>query len=172
MSKRRLYFLVPGIDIAKDIVNDLLLARIPEKHIHIIAKEGTPLEDLPEASIFEKSDFVPALEKGVALGGIVGMLSGLVAIALPSAGLVYAGGAVILGSTFAGAGVGAWLSSMVGIGMPNSCLHRFEKSIEDGELLMVVEVERTKTNNICELIRKQHQEVDFGGLEPTYPVFP
>ena len=172
MDKRRLYFLVPEIKTAKNIVDELLVARIPEKHIHVIAKEGTQLEDLPEASIFEKSDFVPALEKGLALGGITGMLAGLVAIALPAAGLIYAGGAVILSSTFAGAGIGAWLSSMVGIGMPNSCLQKFETRINEGEFLMIVELEKKKTNEICESIRKHHPEVDFGGLEPSYPVFP
>ena len=42
---RRLYFLVPDIEHTRTIVDELLLARVDEKHIHIVAKEGTPLED-------------------------------------------------------------------------------------------------------------------------------
>jgi hypothetical protein len=48
--RRRLYFLVPNIDIATKVVDELLLARIEDRHIHVIAKRGTPLGELPEAS--------------------------------------------------------------------------------------------------------------------------
>ena len=80
---RRIYFLVPNIATTKKIVDDLLLAKIEEKHVHVIAKRGTPLEDLPEANLLQKSDFIPAVEQGIALGGATGLLAGLVAIALP-----------------------------------------------------------------------------------------
>ena len=80
---RRIYFLVPDVDVAKRIVDELLLARIEERHLHLLAKRGTPLEDLPEASLLQKTDFIPAVERGLALGGATGMLAGLVAIALP-----------------------------------------------------------------------------------------
>lgn len=46
---RRLYFLVPTVDSARKLNDELLLARVEERHIHVIAKEGTPMEDLPEA---------------------------------------------------------------------------------------------------------------------------
>ncbi len=58
---RRIYFLAPDITITKKIVADLLLARIEEKNIHVIAKSGTSLEDLPEANLLQKSDFIPAV---------------------------------------------------------------------------------------------------------------
>ena len=73
----------------------------------MLAKRGTPLEDLPEASLLQKSDFIPAVQRGLALGGATGMLAGLVALALPAAPLVVAGG-VLLAASLAGAGVGAW----------------------------------------------------------------
>lgn len=52
---RRIYFLAPDIAITKKIVDDLLLARVEERHIHVLAKRGTPLEDLPEASLLQKA---------------------------------------------------------------------------------------------------------------------
>lgn len=108
---RRIYFLVPNIETTKNIVDELLLARIEERHIHVLAKRGTPLEDLPEATFLQKTDFIPALEQGLALGGATGLLAGLVAISLPT-GLVLGGGA-LFAITLAGAGVGALMSSMV-----------------------------------------------------------
>ena len=104
---KRIYFLVPNIDVAKLIVNELLIARIEERHIHILAKRDTPLDDLPEASFLQKSDFIPAMERGLALGGTVGTLAGLVAVALGPLSLAVAGGGIVLASGLAGAGVGA-----------------------------------------------------------------
>ena len=79
---RRLYFLLPDLDVTHKVVDELLLARIEERHIHVIAKEGVALEDLPEASLLQKSDFVPAVERGLALGGATGALAGLAALAV------------------------------------------------------------------------------------------
>lgn len=42
------------------IVDELLLARIEERHLHVVAREGTPMEDLPEARVAQSSDLVPA----------------------------------------------------------------------------------------------------------------
>ena len=129
---RRIYFLVPDISATKRIVNELLLARIEEKHIHVIAKRGTPLEDLPEASLLQKSDFVPAVQQGLALGGSTGVLAGLVAVALPPASTVVAGG-ILLASALAGAGVGAWVSGLVGMSIGNRRIKEFEDAIEAGK---------------------------------------
>src|SRR5690606_6198449 len=101
-----IYFLVPEIATTKKIVDDLLLARIEERHIHVIAKRDTPLEDLPEANLLQKTDFIPAVQQGVALGGATGLLAGLVAVALPPASTVIAGG-ILLATTLAGASIGS-----------------------------------------------------------------
>ena len=37
-------------------MNELLLARIEAGHMHFLAKRGTPLGDLPEASVLQKTD--------------------------------------------------------------------------------------------------------------------
>ena len=107
---KRIYFLSPDLRTTHQIVDDLLLARIEERHIHVLAKRETPLGDLHEASLMQKSDFVPAVQRGLTLEGTVGLLAGLVAIALPGANLVIAGGSV-LGSSLAAAGLGAWLGT-------------------------------------------------------------
>ena len=66
---RRIYFLVPGINVTKCIVEESLLARIQEKYIHVIAKPGIPHEELPEANLLQKRDFVPAVQQGLAFSG-------------------------------------------------------------------------------------------------------
>ena len=73
---RRIYFLLPEVASARAIVDELLLARVEERHIHIVAREDTPLEDLPEAGVAQRSDLIPAIEKGLAAGGLSGLLAG------------------------------------------------------------------------------------------------
>jgi hypothetical protein len=168
---RRLYLLVPDIPTAKKIVDDLLLARISERHLHVLAKRGTPLEDLPEAGMLQKTNLIHAMERGVALGGASGLLAGLVAITLPGAGPVVAGGA-LLGTTLTGAGVGAWAGSFIGLSVGNSRLKRFEEALEGGELLVMADVPASRTDEIEERIRKHFPEAEIGGTEPRIPAFP
>jgi hypothetical protein len=168
---RRIYFLSPDIETTKRIVDDLLLARIEERHIHVVAKRGTELEDLPEANLLQKSDFVPAVERGLALGGSAGALAGLVAIALPPASTVIAGG-VLLGSALAGAGVGAWAGSLIGVSTPNSRIKQFEEAIEAGHLLVLADVPKNRVAEIEARIKKHLPEVDIEGTEPIIPAFP
>jgi hypothetical protein len=63
---RRLYFLLPSLSMTNQVVDELLLKRIDDHHIHVVAKEGIPLGDLPEANLLQKSDFIPAVERGLA----------------------------------------------------------------------------------------------------------
>jgi hypothetical protein len=167
---RRVYFLVPNIDIAKKVVNDLLLARIEERRIHVLAKRGTPMEDLPEASILQKTDFIPALEQGVALGATSGVVAGLVAIALPT-GLVLGGGAV-LAIAFAGAGVGGMMSALIGLDIGDRRIQRFQEDMDNGKFLMMVDVPRTRVDEIEQIVRNHDPEAECEGTEPTIPPFP
>jgi hypothetical protein len=167
---RRIYFLAPNIEVSKTIVNELLLARIEERHIHVLAKRGTPMEKLPEATYRQKSDFIPALQQGLALGGLTGILAGLVAMAVPG-GLVLAGGA-LLATSLTGAGVGAWAASMVGSSIGNRRIQQFEEAIENGAFLFMIDVPKSRVDEIEDLIKKHHPDAECGGTEPRIPAFP
>ncbi|TNF91749.1 MAG: DUF1269 domain-containing protein [Gammaproteobacteria bacterium] len=170
---RRLYFLVPTIESATQIVDELLLARVDERHIHIAAKDHHALHDahLPEANLLQESDFIPAVEKGLAVGGGTGILAGIVAVTFPPAGLVLGGGA-ILGLGVIGAGFGAWMSGMIGISIENSQLREFEQAIEEGQLLIMIDVAKKRVDEITDLVKKHHPEAEVEGTEPTIPAFP
>lgn len=170
---RRLYFLVPDINSASAIVDELLLARVEERKIHIAAKDHHPLHEanLPEANLLQETDFIPAVEKGLSVGGGTGVIAGLVAMTFPPAGLIVGGGAV-LGLGLLGAGFGAWVSGMIGINVENTQLKEFENAIEAGELLLMVDVPVARVDEITQLVKKHHPEAEVSGTEPTLPVFP
>ncbi|MGZ8182460.1 MAG: DUF1269 domain-containing protein [Methylobacter sp.] len=164
---RRIYFLVPNIAITQKIVDELRSEGIEDRHIHILAKRDTPLEDMPEAGLTIKTDFVPALERGVALGGTTGLLAGLVGLRF--AGFAIAGGPV-LGLIMAGATIGSLMGGLSGMNSGNSRLKKFEQAIEEGELLVLLDIPKDRIETITQLITKHHPEAVFEGIEPLLPL--
>jgi hypothetical protein len=67
---------------------------------------------------------------------------------------------------------GAWSSSMVGIAFPNSQLSQFEEEIEQGKVLLIVDIPRNRVDEVRSLIGRTHPEANARGFEPAYPVFP
>ena len=168
---RRIYFLVPDIETTKCIVDELLLSRIDERHLHIIAKSGTPLENLPEANLLQKTDFIPAMEQGVVLGGSTGILAGLAAIALPASAPVIAGG-ILLATTLAGAGMGAYIGGMIGMSYDSRRIKQFEDEIEAGKLLLLADVRKDKVTDFEACVKKHLPQVEIEGIETHVPAFP
>lgn len=163
---RRIYFLVPDINIAHKVVKELHDEGIEDCHIHVLAKRDTPLEGLPEAGVSIKTDFISAIERGIALGGTTGLVAGL--IGLRFAGFVIAGGA-ILGLIMAGATIGSLAGGLSGMSTANSKLKQFEKAIEEGQFLILVDVPQARIESIKQSITKHHPEAEFDGIEPILP---
>ena len=164
---RRIYFLTPDIETTHAIVAELRSEGIKDRHIHILAKRDTPLEDMPEASVLQKTDFIPALERGVVLGGTTGLLAGLAGLAY--SGFVIAGGAV-LGVIMAGATIGSLMGGLAGMNSGNSKLKKFENAIENGELLVLLDIPMDRIGEITQKIIKHHPNAEFEGIEPILPL--
>lgn len=163
---RRIYFLAPNIETAHKIVEELRANGIEDRHLHVLAKRDAPLADLPEATEFQKTDFIPALERGAALGGTTGLLVGL--IGLRFAGFAIAGGP-LLGILFAGATIGTIMSGLAGLQVGNSKVKKYEEAIERGELLIMVDIAKERIDAISKLITKHHPSAHFEGIEPLLP---
>jgi hypothetical protein len=71
-----------------------------------------------------------------------------------------------------GAIFGAWVSSMIGISTPSKRLERFEKAIEDGQILLMVDVPRGRVEEIETRLQALHPEAHLEGVEPNIPAFP
>lgn len=170
---KRLYFLAQDVVSTRRIVDDLLLHHVDERHIHVVASDEQAVidADLPEANLLQESDFIPAVERGLALGGATGALVGVAALVFPGAGLAFGGGAV-LGAAVAGAGVGAWASSMIGLSAPSSRLKAFEDAIRNGHILVIVDVPRKSEQAVIDLILQHHPGVKVEGVEARVPAFP
>jgi hypothetical protein len=119
----------------------------------------------------QKTDFIPAVARGLAVGGTAGALAGLVAVVLPPASTVIAGG-IVLGSALAGAGVGAWAGSLIGVSAASSRIKQFEQAIEAGQLLVLADVPKARVEEIEARIKNHLPTVEIEGTEPKQPAFP
>jgi len=130
---KRLCLLSPDVEHARGVVRDLKEAGFAEKHIYAIAKSGTMLEGLPDAGP-EADDFLPAFERGIALGGATGLLAGAA--------------------------------------FPNSRLKSFEKEIEAGKILVMVDVLRNQLDEVTDMIELLDPAVEIEGIGPPAPLIP
>ena len=81
--RRRLYFLLPDLASARQVMDDLLLARIEAHRVHVLAPRGFDLEDIPEASVLQKTDVVHGAQVGAMLGAGAGALGGILLVVFP-----------------------------------------------------------------------------------------
>ncbi len=167
---KRLCFLALDIQHARQVVNDLKDNDIPQNHIYALAKYGVDMEDLPDAGP-EADDFLPAYKRGVELGGTAGLLVGLAAIAFPPSGIVVGGGLVLLIGLW-GAGVGGLLTGTIGAGFHSSRLSEFESAIEQGKILIMVDVPKSDVEKYEALIKRLNPDVTVEGIESPSTLIP
>lgn len=171
MINRRLYFMLPDVASAEKTANDLLLARIEDKRMHFMARPGTHLGQLHEAGYSIRKDLLRGAEVGLVTGGLFGLVLGMILYATQPFG-VDLEPVIILAMGVLFALLGAWSSSMIGVALPNSQLSQFEEEIEQGKVLLIVDVARDRVDEIRALIGRTHPEANARGLEPAFPVFP
>ncbi|WP_428416354.1 DUF1269 domain-containing protein [Methylibium sp.] len=197
--RRRIYWLLPDLTSARQTMNDLLLARIGEAHIHFVARENADMSGLHAANILQTSDVLRSAQAGLVIGGLGGAVIGvLAAMFFPIVGDSESGlaalRAVFTSPNWSGAELrsaldspqwamaavlavlggllGAWSSSMIGIAAPSGRLRRFEGAIAQGQILLMVDVPRSRVQEIESLLQSTHPEAHFEGIEPDVPAFP
>jgi len=169
--KLRTYVTLPDVASARRLANDLLLARIEDRHMHFLARRGTDLGELHEASYLQKTDTVHGGFVGFVLGGLLGVVVGVVLVNYPVGGTSLQMGAVLI-TSIAGAILGTWVASMVGLQVPNSRLKRFDGELAQGRVLLMLDVPAGRYQELRDIIARTHPEAADEGNEPTVPAFP
>ncbi len=170
--RRRIYWLLPDLASARRTMDDLLLARVPESRIHFVAREGSDMTGLHAANLLQTSDLIRSAEAGLCIGGATGAVAGAVlAVYFPIIGDAPQWGLIAV-LAIIGAGLGAWSSSMIGISTPSQRLKRFDTAIEQGRILLMVDVGRSRVAQTEARLQALHPEAHLEGLEPNIPAFP
>jgi len=169
--RKRIYWLLPDLGSARKTMDELLLARVAEQHIHCFAAEGADMSGLHAANFLQTSDVVQAAQTGLLIGAGLGAVLGVVAAyTLSESGATPQ--LVVIGLAGLGAALGTWSASMIGSSAPSRRLKRFDDSIQHGQYLLMVDVPRGRVGEIEALLARTHPEAHFEGLEPNMPAFP
>lgn len=166
----KLLFLVPDVDVAKDVIATLDTLNIPEDRIGVIANDEALVANLPEPDVEDDSDVVPAFARGVAAGGATGLVAGLVALAIPPLGLAAGGAALVATAALGGASFGGFAATLIGSSVDNSQLDQYEEAIKNGKILMIVDVDEdseAREREIMDTLAERHPSLSVEGTKPA-----
>lgn len=169
--RRRLYFMLPDVASARAMLDELLLARIEIGHMRFMARDGALPADMPDVNILQKTDVVHGAQLGVIIGGVVGLAAGVFLTLFPLDGYTVRTAAILL-VALGGALFGGWASGMNAAAVPNTRLKQFAGRIEQGQVLLIVDVPVRRVDEIEDMIARRHPEISFGGIEPPMLAFP
>ncbi|MFS2165721.1 DUF1269 domain-containing protein [Variovorax sp. Varisp62] len=169
--KRRIYWLMPDLASARRAMDDLVRARVDVARIHFAGPEGMDMAGLHAANVWQTSDVVHAAKTGWAVGSACGIVVGLLAaLMFPIFGDDPEWEVAVLVAVVGGV-VGTWSASMIGISIPSPRLQRFEGAIAQGQILLMVDLPRSRVRDIEALLQSAHPEARFEGEEPRIPAF-
>jgi len=158
---KRVYVLIPTEESCRAVVTELEAMQIPSSHLHVTGGLSHDLKDLPEASIWQRTELAHGIEWGLGLGGTAGLLGGLLVVAFPPAGIVVGGGALLAGAA-AGAGFGALVSALLGSQEHSHKLDAFRRALDSGQLLLIADVEKRREAAVKAAILRHHPEAQIG----------
>lgn len=170
---RRLYFVLPDLATAQAVERDLLLARVEERRMHFVARRGTYLADLPEATLGQKSDIRHGVFVGLVSGLLVGGAIGLLLYLRPElVGIAVHPGLIVVLAAF-GAVFGIATSGfLIGSSTPNVHLKEFERDFARGRIVLMLDLPRERVDDVRELIRAHFPAAEDHGIDATMPAFP
>lgn len=61
------------------------------------------------------------------------------------------------------------MSGLVGLRVGNSKIKKYEEAIENGEILVMVDIAKVRIDEISKIITKHHSSAKFEGIEPLLP---
>ncbi|MEZ5535357.1 MAG: hypothetical protein R3F02_07000 [Thiolinea sp.] len=170
--RQRLYFLLQDTEAAHEAERKLLLSHVDDKHFHFMAKDEDDLQDLPLVDFVHRSDLIPSMGQGIFYGGLTGTLVGMLIYMMPSLLPQLQMGSILFMGV-AGGVLGVWIAGMVGISIPNSRLKRFEKALERGHILLIVDIPEGRKKEITRLLNSEDgPDAKAAGLEPGANIFP
>ena len=155
MKTRRIYA-SPNLAAAQAALAAARDTGIERDALSLIARSDIEMDAVPDDLREAHTDLVPAALRGAAGGGAVGLVAGLIAVAVPPLGITLAGAGLMAA---VGALVGSWSSALVGATVPDPVRRQFEDAIEAGQILLVVDADE-------EALARAEQAVIRAGARP------
>lgn len=121
-----------------------------DEDISLIARSDIEKDRLPHERIDASNDMLPSALRGAALGAGLGIVGALLAWLIPAVGMNLAGALLIV---LVGAVVGAWSAALIGSTVPSHVRRKFEREINAGNILVVVDDRHEHEAQVREAMR-------------------
>jgi len=167
--RRRLFFLLPNVESARTVKEELIKADIAIKHQHYYARDGLLPHDLPLANVLHKTDIVHSAEVGMGIGGIAGLLAGGLWLIFPPESLGMRMLA-LFSSMLVGSLYGAWASARAAATIPSPALERFSHGLDAGQILLMLDVPLNRLTEVKQMLERNHPDYQFGGVDAHLPI--
>ena len=143
---------------AESIVDELQRAGFGQSALSVLFPDQDGVRDFAhEQHTKAPEGALAGVGAGGAIGGTLGMLAGIGALAIPGIGPFIAAGPVIaaLSGAAAGAAVGGIAGGLVGMGIPEIEAKRYEGKIRGGNILIAVHVETGEAQETASSVLKR-----------------
>ncbi|MDB4943353.1 MAG: hypothetical protein JWP97_2887 [Labilithrix sp.] len=161
--KKAIIGLVERQDQAEIIVTQLQSAGFAPSDISVLFPDKSGTKDFAHEHNTKAPEGAAAgAGTGGLLGGTIGVLAGIGALAIPGLGPFIAAGPLLaaLSGAAIGAGVGGLTGALIGMGIPEIEAKAYEGKIKGGNLLIAVHTESTEERDRAEKVLKAHHAHD------------
>lgn len=139
-DRRTVVAVFDDTDAAIAALNSLRDAAFTADQLSVVARDRATTREMTDNSELVSEEAGKGAIVGTLLGGLAGWLVGLSALAIPGIGPVI--GAGIIGTTLAGAGIGAAAGGLIGAlgayGIPEEDARGYEEEVRRGRVLLTV----------------------------------
>ena len=152
---KRLTFLTPNMEQAQGVVNELRTMGVSEEMMHVVAKDHDMLQKahIHEATEMETSELETDFDWGMVAGGVLGLVIGFTAYKSMLFGFEFGAGSLLVLS-LVGIVLGGWLGKIIGENTPSGELEKYQPAIEEGQILMMVDVPLEQLPELYKMVRK------------------
>lgn len=147
MSKKSVFCIATSRDQADRIVDHLKAANFSNNDISaLFADKGTSHDFAHEKHTKAPEGAVAGAGTGGVIGGALGWIAGIGALAIPGVGPFIAAGPIIgaLSGVAVGAAIGGIAGGLIGLGIPEMEAKRYEGKVKAGNILISVHTENSE----------------------------
>lgn len=154
---KRLFFLVPDLKTTREVAQEMEDSGIGESHVHVMGQHVDQINraHLHPTNVVQTTDLVPALRRGALLGIVLSItIYVLFSLMLPEN--VRIPGLGIFAIISFGVCFGIWASGMIGIGIKNQIIEKYENYVKTGHYIVVVDVPNDRENEVTNQVIQMH----------------
>jgi hypothetical protein len=153
---------------AETVVADLRSSGFADNDISALLPDKSGTRDFAhENNTKAPEGAVAGVGAGGALGGTLGLLAGIGALAIPGLGPFIAAGPILaaLSGAAAGAALGGITGALIGMGIPEVEAKQYEGKIKGGNILISVHVEDSDLRDRAKKILERHGATDISTVD-------